>query len=57
MARASTSLTPVLVSLMLLMLDVSIAVSGNDWEIEDGTESGDSSDILHSRTSAQVLSP
>ncbi|MAU30246.1 MAG: hypothetical protein CMA26_03940 [Euryarchaeota archaeon] len=45
MARASTSLTPVLVSLMLLMLDVSIAVSGNDWEIEDGTESGDSSDI------------
>ena len=47
MARASTSLTPVLVSLMLLMLDVSIAVSGNDWEIEDGTESGDSSDISH----------
>ena len=47
MARASTSLTPVLVSLMLLMLDVSIAVSGNDWEIEDGTESGDSSDIGH----------
>ena len=47
MARASTSLTPVLVSLMLLMLDVSIAVSGNDWEIEDGTESGDSSDISY----------
>ena len=45
MAKASTSLTPILVSLMLLILDASIAVSGNEWEMEVGEATRDSSEI------------
>ena len=45
MAKASTSLTPILVSLMLLILDASIAVSGNEWEMEEGEATRDSSEI------------
>ena len=45
MAKASTSLTPILVSLMLLILDASIAVSGNEWEMEDREATRDSSEI------------
>ena len=45
MAKASTSLNPILVSLMLLILDASIAVSGNEWEMEDREATRDSSEI------------
>ena len=48
MNRRPTSLTPVLVCLMLLVLDVSVAVSGDEWEIGDDLSPQDSEEIITS---------
>ena len=48
MNRRPTSLTPVLVCLMLLVLDVSVAVSGDEWEIGDDLPPQDSEEIITS---------
>ena len=50
MNKRPASLTPVLVCLMLLVLDVSVAVSGDEWEFEDDLSPQGSEEIMPSST-------
>ena len=50
MNKRPASLTPVLVCLMLLVLDVSVAVSGDEWEFEDDLPPQGSEEIISSST-------